>query len=157
MLCMFYCLHVLSTLESKMGRDKRIIEKKDSSDEGAKIWFSGYYKYQESSKKSLFTFRREASKLQRGATAPSPPLAPPLPATSNTSVHLSTTCQFTLVPTIPDGKYLVRAEDLQRARKLLCAQRPMKRAKFEKYASKYPISCGEAMAGVVFLSAQIWL
>ena len=32
----------------------------DSSDEGAKIWFSGYYKCQKSPKKSLFTFRRGA-------------------------------------------------------------------------------------------------
>ena len=30
----------------------------DSSDEGAKIWFSGYYKCQKSPKKLLFTFRR---------------------------------------------------------------------------------------------------
>ena len=48
----------------------------DSSDEGAKIWFSGYYKCQKSPKKSLFTFRRGASMLRRGATAPSLPLAP---------------------------------------------------------------------------------
>ena len=38
----------------------------DSSDEGAKIWFLGYYKYQKSPKKSLFTFRRGASMLRRG-------------------------------------------------------------------------------------------
>ena len=30
----------------------------DSSNEGAKIWFSGYYKCQKSPKKSPFTFRR---------------------------------------------------------------------------------------------------
>ena len=42
----------------------------DSSDEGAKIWFSGYYKCQKSPKKSLFTFRRGASMLQLGAIAP---------------------------------------------------------------------------------------
>ena len=30
----------------------------DSSDEGAKIWISGYYKCQKSPKKSRFTFRR---------------------------------------------------------------------------------------------------
>ena len=30
----------------------------DSSDEGAKIWFSGYHKYQKVPIKSLFTFRR---------------------------------------------------------------------------------------------------
>ena len=46
----------------------------DSSDEGAKIWFSGYYKCQKSSKKSLFTFRRGASMLRRGLQ---PPLALP--------------------------------------------------------------------------------
>ena len=40
-----------------------------SSDEGAKIWFSGYYKCQKSPKKSLFTFRRGASMLRRGAIA----------------------------------------------------------------------------------------
>ena len=44
----------------------------ESSDEGAKIWFSGYYKCQKSPKKSLFTFQREASMLRRGAIAPSP-------------------------------------------------------------------------------------
>ena len=38
----------------------------DSSDEGAKRWFSGYYKCQKSPKKSLFTFRRGASMLRRG-------------------------------------------------------------------------------------------
>ena len=32
----------------------------DSSDEGAKIWFSGCYKCQKSPKKLLFTFRRGA-------------------------------------------------------------------------------------------------
>ena len=31
------------------------------------------------------------------------------------------------------GTYLVHAEDIQRARELSCAQRPMKRAEFEKY------------------------
>ena len=31
----------------------------DSFDEGAKIWFSGYYQCQKSPKKLLFTFRRE--------------------------------------------------------------------------------------------------
>ena len=30
----------------------------DSSDEGDKIWFSGYYKCQKSSKKSLFSLRQ---------------------------------------------------------------------------------------------------
>ena len=38
----------------------------DSSNEGAKIWFSGYYKSQKSPKESLFTFRRGASMLRRG-------------------------------------------------------------------------------------------
>ena len=38
----------------------------DSSDEGAKIWYSGYYKCQKSPKKSLFTFRQGASILRRG-------------------------------------------------------------------------------------------
>ena len=37
-----------------------------SSDEGAKIWFSRYYKCQKSPKKSLFFFRRGASMLRRG-------------------------------------------------------------------------------------------
>ena len=58
---------------------------------------------------------------------------------------------------IQTGKCVVLAEDLQRARKLACAQRPMKRAEFEKYTWKYPISYGEAMAGVVILCAQIRL
>ena len=50
--------------------------------------------------------------------------------------------------TTQTGKYVVRAEDLPRARKLSCAQRPMKRAEFEKYIlEKYPISYGEAMRG----------
>ena len=35
----------------------------ESSDEGAKIWFSGYCKCQKSPKKWLFTFRRGASML----------------------------------------------------------------------------------------------
>ena len=38
----------------------------DSSDEGAKIWFSGYFKCQKSPKKSLFTFRLGASMPRRG-------------------------------------------------------------------------------------------
>ena len=32
------------------------------------------------------------------------------------------------------GKYVVRAEDLPRANKLSCAQRPIKRVELEKYA-----------------------
>ena len=42
----------------------------DSSNEGAKIWLSGYYKGQKSPKKSLFTFRQGASMLRRGAIVP---------------------------------------------------------------------------------------
>ena len=42
----------------------------EPSDEGAKMWFSGYYKCQKSTKKSLFTFRRGTSMLRRGAIAP---------------------------------------------------------------------------------------
>ena len=38
----------------------------DSSDEGAKIWFLGYYKCPKSPKKSFFTFQRGASMLRRG-------------------------------------------------------------------------------------------
>ena len=38
----------------------------DASDEGAKIWFSGYYRCQKSPKKLLFTFRRGASLIRRG-------------------------------------------------------------------------------------------
>ena len=38
----------------------------DSSDERAKIWFSGYHKCQKTQKKSLFTFGRGASMLRRG-------------------------------------------------------------------------------------------
>ena len=45
------------------------------------------------------------------------------------------------------GKYVVRAEDLPRANKLSCAQRPIKRAEVEKYASKYVMSYGEAVRG----------
>ena len=39
----------------------------DSSDRGAKIRFSGYYKCQKSSKILCFTFRRRASILRRGS------------------------------------------------------------------------------------------
>ena len=46
----------------------------DSSDEGAKIWFSEYFKFQ----KIAFHLPTGASILRRGAIAPSPPLAPPL-------------------------------------------------------------------------------
>ena len=40
-----------------------------SSNEGAKIWFSGYYKCQISPKKSLFSFLLGASMLRWGAIA----------------------------------------------------------------------------------------
>ena len=50
-----------------------------SSDEVAKIWFSGYYKWQKFPKKSLFTFQRGLACSDGGAIAPhSPPLAPPM-------------------------------------------------------------------------------
>ena len=42
----------------------------DSSNNGAKIWCSGYHKCQKSLKKSLFTFQWGASMPQRGAIAP---------------------------------------------------------------------------------------
>ena len=42
----------------------------DSSDKGAKIWFSGYYKCQKSPTKSLSTFQRGASMLRRGGYSP---------------------------------------------------------------------------------------
>ena len=44
------------------------------------------------------------------------------------------------------GKYVVRSEDLPRASKLSCAQRPIKRIEFEKYAMPY----GEEMRGRFF-------
>ena len=60
------------------GGPRNFRTRADSSDEGAKIWPLGYYKCQNSMKKSCFTFRRGASMLRRGAIPPSPPLAPPL-------------------------------------------------------------------------------
>ena len=52
------------------------------------------------------------------------------------------------------GKYIVRAEDLPRANILPCAQRPVKRAKFEKYTyqvykylQKGTITYAEALRG----------
>ena len=49
-------------------------------------------------------------------------------------------------------KYVLRAEDLPRTNKLPCAQRPIKRAKFEKYTGqarrflqKGTITYGEAL------------
>ena len=50
----------------------------DSSDEAAKIWFSGYYKCQKFPKKALFTFQRGVACSDGGLYPPSPPLAPPL-------------------------------------------------------------------------------
>ena len=41
-----------------------------NSDEGAKIWFSGYYKCQKSPKKSCFNFRRGLACSDGGAIAP---------------------------------------------------------------------------------------
>ena len=38
----------------------------NSSDEVAKIWFSGYYKWQKFPKKSLFTFQRELACSEGG-------------------------------------------------------------------------------------------
>ena len=55
----------------------------DSSDEGAKIWFSGCYKCHKSPKKSLFTCRRGASMLRRGGHIP---LALPWRHPSQTSI-----------------------------------------------------------------------
>ena len=52
------------------------------------------------------------------------------------------------------GKYVVRAEGLQRAKKLPCAQRPIKLAKFEnivfkvrRYLQKGIIAYAEAQRG----------
>ena len=50
----------------------------DSFDEGAKIWFSGYYKCQKSPKKLLSPSDEVASMLRQGGYTPSPPLVPPL-------------------------------------------------------------------------------
>ena len=50
----------------------------DSSDEGAKIWFSRYYKCQKSSKQWLFAYRRGLGCSDGGYSPLSPPLAPPL-------------------------------------------------------------------------------
>ena len=55
------------------------------------------------------------------------------------------------------GKHVVRAEDLQRAKNFPCAQRPIKRAKFEKYTcqafrylQKGTITYAEALRGLFF-------
>ena len=53
----------------------------DSSDEWAKIWFSGYYKCQKSPKNRVSPSDEGASLLRQGAMDPSPPLEPPLPMT----------------------------------------------------------------------------
>ena len=50
-------------------------------------------------------------------------------------------------PKSQTGKYVVRAEDLPRASELPCAQRPMKRAEFEKMLENHAISYGETMQG----------
>ena len=42
----------------------------DSSDEGAKMWLSGYCKCQKFPKNSLFTFRRGAGMVRRGGYSP---------------------------------------------------------------------------------------
>ena len=42
----------------------------NSSDEGAKMWFSGYQRSQKSPKKSIFPFRPGASMLQWGGYSP---------------------------------------------------------------------------------------
>ena len=53
-------------------------------------------------------------------------------------------------PASQTGKYVKRAEDLPRANILSCALRPIKRAEFGKYSSKYAISFREAMQGWFF-------
>ena len=56
------------------------------------------------------------------------------------------------------GKYVVHAKDLPRANTLSCAQRPIKRAEFEKYARKlcrFIWGMGR-LCGVVFPNVQIW-
>ena len=59
-------------------------------------------------------------------------------------------------PHIQAGKYVVRAENLHRARKLPCTQRPIKQAEFEKYTWKmfHFLWGGDVMA--VFPSTHIW-
>ena len=58
---------------------------------------------------------------------------------------------------VQTGKYVVRAEDLPRANNLPCAQRPIKRAKFDKYTcqahrylQKGTITYAEALRGTSF-------
>ena len=56
----------------------------DSSDEGAKIRFSGYYKCQKSLKNHFSPSDGGLACSDGGAIAPSPPLVPPLPKTQLT-------------------------------------------------------------------------
>ena len=49
-----------NTMKSQGWRQEISDGGADSSDEGANIWFSGYYKRQKSPKKLLSTFRRGA-------------------------------------------------------------------------------------------------
>ena len=67
-----------------------------------------------------------------------------------------------IVVSAQTGKYVLRAEDLPRANKLSCAQRSMKRAKFEKYTCQVhrllregTSTYGEALGRWFFPSAQI--
>ena len=70
----------------------------------------------------------------------------------------SLTCNYadstTILERLQTGKYVVRAEDLPRASKLPCAQRPVKRTKYGKYAGKIHYTCG-GVARVVFPSANV--
>ena len=56
----------LNQFNTRGGARNFPMEGADSSEEGAKIWFSGYYKCQKSPKNSLFIFRQGASMLRRG-------------------------------------------------------------------------------------------
>ena len=51
------------------------------------------------------------------------------------------------------GEYVVRAEDLPRASKLPCAQRPIKRAEFEKYTK--PFHMGRRCEDGFFMRANL--
>ena len=55
------------------------------------------------------------------------------------------TCKAAVV--CQTGKYVVRAEDLQRASTLPCAQRPTKREKVGKYSGKIYNYVSEGVAG----------
>ena len=63
-------IRVVASLPRLKNRSSGQGWRKEFADEGAKIWYSGYYRYQKSPKKSLFTIRREANMLQLGAIAP---------------------------------------------------------------------------------------